>query len=439
MIIIRGFVFLLLLFGNIALASADYTGAMRNYERQQYQEAMQEFRELARAGDTDAQYMLGRMHEAGNGTPQDFVEAHKWYNLAASRGHRHASDARDAVADRMTTQQIAEAQRTAQGWQPSESASQDAPTPSGPERLTNRELVAETQRGLNRLGYDAGPVDGLMGSRTRSAIRAYQGDSNLAINGQPTTALLARLRQTDRVSASAPSRSEPPASTSTEESPRVALQDDFSDGDYRRNPAWTVLSGRFNVDRDGLRTVVELPDESASTAPSLRSDRPEDIGLAILQLVLEQTGTVQPGAAPTATETARIFVASPIRNAFKMELDLASRQREGSLEVGVFQGNRPGGGYRLVYHPDSRPGLSLMRLTSNSSEVIASSDDSLNLEDGSFHTLAWTRNQNGGMRISVDGQRVIQARDTSFREPFQGFVLANHGGDYSLGRIRVED
>ncbi|MDZ7854071.1 MAG: hypothetical protein U5L98_15870 [Halomonas sp.] len=122
-----------------------------------------------------------------------------------------------------------------------------------------------------------------------------------------------------------------------------------------------------------------------------------------------------------------------------MELELASRLKEGSLEMGVFQGNRPGGGYRLVYHPNSNPGMSLMRLTSNSSEVIASSNDSLNLEDGSFHTLAWTRNQNGDMRISVDGRRVIQARDTSFREPFQGFVLANHGGDYSLGRIRVED
>ncbi|EWG99818.1 hypothetical protein Q427_22760 [Halomonas sp. BC04] len=217
------------------------------------------------------------------------------------------------------------------------------------------------------------------------------------------------------------------------------MQDDFNDGDYHRNPAWTVLSGDFRIDRNGLRSVVEVPDERAPARRSLSSDRPEEVGLAMLKLILEQTGSVQPEAAPVAAETARIFVASPIRNAFEMELDLASRQKVGSLELGVFQGNSSGAGYRLVYRPDTRPGLSLIRVTSNGSDVIASSDGAINLEDDRFHTLAWTRDEDGEMRISVDGRRVIQARDTSFRERFQGFVFANHGGDYSLGRIRVED
>ncbi|WP_240538768.1 SEL1-like repeat protein [Halomonas sp. SH5A2] len=435
--IIKGFVFLLLLSGHIALANADYADAMRNYERQQYREAIQEFRELARGEDADAQYMLGRMYEAGNGTPQNFIEAHKWYNLAASRGHRHAADARNAVAERMTTQQIAEAQQAARGWQPEGPPDSQATPASRPDidTLSDREGLAEIQRELNRLGYDAGPVDGLMGTRTRNAILQYQTDASLAANGHATSGLLKRLRQADRQEqeVAAPDKPQPT------DSPRLALQDDFSDGDFRRNPEWTVLSGRFDIDRGGLRSAVEVQDENASTTRGLRSERPEEIGLAMLQLVLEQTGNIQPKAAPTATQTARIFVSSPIRNAFEIELELASRQQEGSLEMGVFQGNRPGGGYRLVYHPDSNPGLSLMRLTSNSSEVIASSNDSLNLEDDSFHSLVWTRNQDGDMRISIDGRPVIQARDTSFREPFQGFVLANHGGDYSLGRIRVED
>ena len=34
--------------------------------------------------------------------------------------------------------------------------------------------VAAVQRALNDLGYAAGPVDGLMGGRTRAAIRAYR-------------------------------------------------------------------------------------------------------------------------------------------------------------------------------------------------------------------------------------------------------------------------
>ncbi|WP_197030454.1 peptidoglycan-binding protein [Halomonas sp. BC04] len=439
----KGLVLALLMFGYIASVSADYAGAMSHYERQQYREAIQEFRELARDEDADAQYMLGRMHEAGNGTPQDFVEAHKWYNLAASRGHRHAVGAREAVAERMTAHQIAEAQQAARGWQAREPATAATPEPRRPETLSGRELVAETQRELNRLGYDAGPVDGLMGARTRNAIRSYQGQAGLARDAQPSPQLLARLRQSGRASAQvpaqAPSRAVPTESAPAEAPVRVALQDDFNDGDYHRNPAWTVLSGDFRIDRNGLRSVVEVPDERAPARRSLSSDRPEEVGLAMLKLILEQTGSVQPEAAPVAAETARIFVASPIRNAFEMELDLASRQKAGSLELGVFQGNSSGAGYRLVYRPDTRPGLSLIRVTSNGSDVIASSDGAINLEDDRFHTLAWTRDEDGEMRISVDGRRVIQARDTSFRERFQGFVFANHGGDYSLGRIRVED
>lgn len=439
----KGLVLALLMFGYVASASADYAGAMLNYERQQYREAIQEFRELARDEDADAQYMLGRMHEAGNGTPQDFVEAHKWYNLSASRGHRHAAGARDAVAARMTVQQIAEAQHAARSWQAREPASAATPEPRRPEALSDRELVAETQRELNRLGYDAGPVDGLMGARTRNAIRSYQEQAGLAGDAQPSPQLLARLRQSGRDSAQAPaqapSRAEPAEPAPVDAPVRVALQDDFNDGDFRRNPSWTVLSGDFRIDRNGLRSVVEIPDGRAPTGPSLRSERPEEVGLAMLRLILEQTGTVQPEAAPAAAETARIFVSAPIRNAFEMELDLASRQKAGSLELGVFQGNSSGAGYRLVYRPDMRPGLSLLKITSDGSEVIASSDGAINLEDDRFHTLAWTRDEDGEMRISVDGRRVIQARDISFRERFQGFVFANHGGDYSLGRIRVEN
>lgn len=44
--------------------------------------------------------------------------------------------------------------------------------------------VAQTQRDLQALGYDPGPVDGVMGPQTRSALRAYRldraGSSELA-------------------------------------------------------------------------------------------------------------------------------------------------------------------------------------------------------------------------------------------------------------------
>jgi peptidoglycan hydrolase-like protein with peptidoglycan-binding domain len=47
-------------------------------------------------------------------------------------------------------------------------------------------LIATTQAGLIKLGYDPGPVDGLMGARTSAAIRAYQIDQGLRVDGAPT-------------------------------------------------------------------------------------------------------------------------------------------------------------------------------------------------------------------------------------------------------------
>lgn len=435
-VIIKAFVLSLILFGSVGLASADYAEAMRHYERQDYRQALQAFGEPARSGDADAQYMLGRMHEAGNGTAQDFVEAHKWYNLAAARGHRHAAEARNSLAERMTAGQIAEAQQATRGWQPEQAPAVQSTPPSRPaiETLSDRQGVAEIQRELNRLGYDAGPVDGAMGSRTRNAIYDYQADMGIERNGRATSDLLKRLRQTENEEVATPAEPQPAASSP------VALQDDFSDGDYHRNPAWTVLSGDFEVDDNGLRSIVETQRTTNREPRRLSAERPEEIGLAMLELILEQTGNGRQGEVTTPVEPARIFVNASVGNAFRMELELASRQQPGSLELGLFQGNWPNGtGYRLVYSAGSRPGLSLVRLISGSVEVVARHEGRLDLEDGRFHSIVWTRDENGQMQVHVDNQRLLRVQDNGLRDPFQGFVLANQGGDYTLRRIRLEE
>ena len=416
-----------LLVGAVGLASADYNDAMSYFEQQEYHQALQEFRETAQRGDADAQYMLGRMHAAGNGTTQNFVQAHKWYNLAASRGHRHAAEARDSLAERMTPAQIAEAQQAARGWQPGTTSSSDTGT------LSDRERVAEVQRELNRLGYDAGPVDGVMGDRTRSAIYQYQADMGIAGDGRASADLVERLRQTDQEQVAAPSGSQ---STSS----RVVLRDDFSDGDYRRNPAWTVLSGDFEVNANGLRSVVATQQATDRAPNGLNSDRPEEVGLAVLGMILEQRRNGDNESA-TRVEPAQIFVNAPVDNAFRVELELASSQAPGGLELGVFQGNRPnsGTGYHLVYAAGSQPALTLIRQIAGSTQTVARHDGRLDLEDGRFHRLVWTRGENGQMEVRVDGRRLLRAQDNGLRDPFQGFVLANQGGDFTLGRIRIEE
>jgi peptidoglycan hydrolase-like protein with peptidoglycan-binding domain len=62
--------------------------------------------------------------------------------------------------------------------------------------LTMPYSVAAVQRGLNDLGYSAGPVDGLMGNKTRGAIRAYQIDNGLPVSGEPSRGLYEHLQRT---------------------------------------------------------------------------------------------------------------------------------------------------------------------------------------------------------------------------------------------------
>lgn len=54
-------------------------------------------------------------------------------------------------------------------------------------------LVARTQRGLARLGYDPGPADGRYGPRTAAAIRAYQAANGLPVDGQASGRLAERI------------------------------------------------------------------------------------------------------------------------------------------------------------------------------------------------------------------------------------------------------
>ena len=55
-------------------------------------------------------------------------------------------------------------------------------------------VVYQLQVALNANGFDAGPADGLMGNRTRSAITSYQQQNGLLVTGQPSQSLLQHLQ-----------------------------------------------------------------------------------------------------------------------------------------------------------------------------------------------------------------------------------------------------
>lgn len=68
-------------------------------------------------GTIAALYDLGVAFSTGShGVASDLIEAHKWFNIAAARGHEEAAWCRADVAEEMTAREIAEAQRRAREW-----------------------------------------------------------------------------------------------------------------------------------------------------------------------------------------------------------------------------------------------------------------------------------------------------------------------------------
>ncbi len=71
----------------------------------------------AAQGDVSAYYDLGVAFSTGShGVDCDLIEAHKWFNLAAVKGHEEAAWCRADVSEEMTAREIAEAQRQAREW-----------------------------------------------------------------------------------------------------------------------------------------------------------------------------------------------------------------------------------------------------------------------------------------------------------------------------------
>jgi TPR repeat protein len=70
------------------------------------------------AVETDAEgcFALGMNYSAGAGVAVDLVQAHKWFNIAAMRGHRDAARLRREIAEQMIDSEIGCAQRAARDW-----------------------------------------------------------------------------------------------------------------------------------------------------------------------------------------------------------------------------------------------------------------------------------------------------------------------------------
>jgi localization factor PodJL len=170
-------------------------------------EAVRWLRRAAEQGLAEAQAMLAARYEAGDGEAQAMGSAYGWYDLAAAAGLNEAQLAKARLAKTLAPQALSEAEGRAirlaaqvpQHMTAASHLNRDglllaSSTPVASSGAVSRGMIGEIQRLLSTSGYDSGPEDGFLGEQTAQAIRRYQRDVGLPVDGAAGLALLNRLR-----------------------------------------------------------------------------------------------------------------------------------------------------------------------------------------------------------------------------------------------------
>ena len=201
---------------NLAVILANNSAGRANYT-----EAARWFEAAARHGLRDSQYNLAVLYQRGLGVKKDFATAYKWYAIAARSGDMDARQRVASLKNYLKPETLAMLNKAVEHWQPEVSSkpanfvtidkpewriqsasaksserlgAQGAAKGTGADKpLSRAEMIKRLQTLLGRMGYDAGPADGKMGNRTANAIRLFQLQSGLPVNGQPSMKVLQRL------------------------------------------------------------------------------------------------------------------------------------------------------------------------------------------------------------------------------------------------------
>jgi len=71
--------------------AATFSDGLAAYIKGDNAAALRVWGPLAKQGNRDAQYHIGRMYQTGNGVKMSQEQAYRWYSLAAKNGHVTAS------------------------------------------------------------------------------------------------------------------------------------------------------------------------------------------------------------------------------------------------------------------------------------------------------------------------------------------------------------
>ena len=219
----------------------------------------------------------------------------------------------------------------------------------------------------------------------------------------------------------------------------VFLKEDFSDGNYSRNPTWIVDSGRFQM-TPSQRLYSRVPVDRPATATSSK-EKSDVVGVLIQEVMrtaLEKEGKTEPTPVP---REASIRTLTRIGPAFEVDLSFVSDSPWGSMEVVLLGGEPTVARYRMIYQaaPSADRPIQIVRERGSRRYTIESATQYPALDDGMPHRLQWIRDYQGRMRVLVDGEEVLSTVEVFYQTDFSGLSLVNRGGTYEWGPIHVQE
>ena len=201
----------------VAAAYASGRGITRNPD-----EALKWLRLAAESNVAEAQFSLGNVLATSPASRESLVDAYYWYQIADANGVAKASERSEKIAAQLTPEERSGVNARVSHFigqtiprAPKSSTSTPAPmrvtptttnsevTPASAPFVStaantetvSRDQINAMQTLLNQLGFDTGRPDGAIGNKTRDAIRNYQRELGLRVDGEPSLNLLNHLRQ----------------------------------------------------------------------------------------------------------------------------------------------------------------------------------------------------------------------------------------------------
>lgn len=258
------------------------------------------------------------------------------------------------------------------------------------------------------------------GRRDRAASPRFMDDIEKALN-RHRKADNALIRESNQAVAPAPKPQPKPSSVAN-------IEDDFSDGNFTRNPEWKLVRGEFFVARGGRLFSFVQP----------QAQRPKNDAEAIAQIFGTLLGNQNRNQSERGSaEPAAIFLPGLITNSFEIQTQLMSDERTGGvLELGVYQGSDGENGYRLQFNNGKVRMIRVGRTTVVLGEADFDFPPRVSGRPGTYQ-VRWNRISSGRMQVFINGAGYMTVNDRGFRDDWDGFRFVNAEGRHAMDAIRI--